>query len=246
MHLETHRTRVGYVAALRMQDGSEIGRGECSINEAAGYLEQLHGAEVGAFSFGGLARAVGRLASRIAKMKALRSALGAMAFLPPPVGTVAATANKAMRAIAAVKKGNPAAVAAWRAAAERARAAPHSPTAVAMRLAMQAAGRPAAPGEPDDDAAPSVEGRGRTRARRRARARAAAAVRPLEPLATEPELEPELESDDSVEGWRDGGTLRLQYAPRDGRWERGGQVTVNFDAAEEIPSSSSRSRSRSS
>lgn len=166
MRLETHRTRTGYVAALRLQDGTEIGRGYCSTEEVIGYVSEKHGAEVGAFSFGKLARGIGALASKIARIKALRSALKFASNFPPPIGTVASGANAALRAIAGVRRGNPAAILAWREAAERAREEPNSPTAVAMRLAMKAAGRPVAPpgavervsSKSSDEAAAAVAG----------------------------------------------------------------------------------------
>lgn len=173
LKLHTYRTATGYVAALRTQDGREVGRGACSIDEAKGYVMERHGAgphEVGAFSFGKLAKSIGRFASKVAKMKAIKSFLGAASMLPPPIGTVAGAVGTALKVIAAIKKGNPAAVLAWQTAAAKATAAPNSPTAVAMRLAMKAAGRPELPAgaavdvldmlkaqQPAQDAQPAAE-----------------------------------------------------------------------------------------
>ena len=145
--LDVQRTRNGYLAVLRTQRGREVGRGYCSDEEARGVLEErarIEGVEVG-FSFGNFAKMVGRVAGRIAKMKALKSILRVAAMLPPPISTVAAGANAAMRAIDGIRRGNPRALEAWRDAAERARDEPNSTTAVSMRLAMKAAGRPTAP-----------------------------------------------------------------------------------------------------
>jgi hypothetical protein len=149
MDLHVERTRNGYLAVLRTQRGQEVGRGYCSDDEARGVLEERIRvgelpAEIG-FSFGNFARMIGRVAGRIAKSKALKSIMSVAAMLPPPISTVAKSADAALRAIDGIRRGNPRALAAWRRAAELAREEPNSTAAVAMRLAMKAAGRPVAP-----------------------------------------------------------------------------------------------------
>lgn len=145
--LDVQRTRNGYLAVLRTQRGREVGRGYCSNEEARGVLEErarVAGVQVG-FSFKNFAKMIGRVAGRIAKSKALKSLLSVASMLPPPISTVASGANAAMRAIEGIRRGDPRAIAAWRDAADRAREDPQSPTAVAMRLAMKASGKPTAP-----------------------------------------------------------------------------------------------------
>lgn len=149
--LHTHRTRDGYCAILRTHKGQEIGRGHCSLRDAQAHYEEVNGPTVG-LSFRDLARKVGKLASKLAKSKALRMALMGASLLPPPVGSVAMGATAALTVISAVNKGSKKAAAVWRANAEKARENPHGPTAVAMRLAMVAVGRPVAPADESDAA----------------------------------------------------------------------------------------------
>jgi len=150
IRLETHRTRDGYLAILRTRAGHEVGRAHCSMVDAAAHYAESNGPNVG-LSFRDLARKVGKLASKLARSKALRTMLQGAAFLPPPIGTVALGANKALEVIAAVNRGSAKATAVWQANAEKARQNPHGPTAVAMRLAIVAIGKPRAPEMPDED-----------------------------------------------------------------------------------------------
>jgi len=141
--LETHRTRDGYCAVLRTAKDQEIGRGDCSILDAHAHYHEAGGPTVG-FSFAAIAREVGRVASRVAKIRALQSALRLAGHLPPPIGTVAWGAQKALEVINAVNRGSAKAAAVWKANAALARAKPNSAAAVSMRLAVQAIGRPVA------------------------------------------------------------------------------------------------------
>ena len=114
--------------------------------DAAAHYAESNGAQVG-LSFRDLARKVSKLASKLAKSKALRMALMGASLLPPPIGSVAMGATAALTVIAAVNKGSKKAAAVWQENAEKARENPNGPTAVAMRLAMVAIGRPTAPDE---------------------------------------------------------------------------------------------------
>lgn len=152
LRLETHRTADGYLAILRTARGAEVGRGHCSLREAAAQYHEERGPQVG-LSFAKLARGIGRLASKLAKSKALRMALAGASLLPPPIGSVAMGATAALTVISAVNNGSAKAAAVWRANAAKARANPHGPTAVAMRLAMVAVGRPCAPELDEQEAA---------------------------------------------------------------------------------------------
>ena len=149
IRLETHRTRDGYLAILRTSRGHEVGRSHCTFADAAAHYAESNGPNIG-LSFRDLARKVGKLASTLARSKALRTMLQGAAFLPPPIGTVALGAGKALEVIAAVNRGSAKAAAIWQANAEKARKNPHGPTAVAMRLAIVAVGKPSAPEMPDE------------------------------------------------------------------------------------------------
>jgi hypothetical protein len=146
IYLDAHRTRDGYLAILRTSRGQEVGRAYCSMRDAAAHYAESNGAQVG-LSFRDLARKVSRLASKLAKSKALRLALMGASLLPPPIGSVAMGATAALTVIAAVNKGSKKAAKVWQENAEKARENPNGPAAVAMRLAMVAIGRPKAPDE---------------------------------------------------------------------------------------------------
>jgi hypothetical protein len=142
--LKVHRTQQGYTAVLRVQgaDGNEVGLvARCSWEEARSALGVDRAAGVG-FSFKKLARSIKKAASGIAKSKVFKTFMSAAAFLPPPVSSVASVANGAVKTLAGMKKGDPAALRVWKDAAERARANPASPTAAGMRLAIDAMGPP--------------------------------------------------------------------------------------------------------
>ena len=143
-NLEVTRTRLGYQAVLRVQaaDGSSIGYvGYCSDAEARAMV--LEGLPDGVgFSFGKLARKIGKVASKVAKSRVFKTVIAAAKFLPPPISTVATVAGQAAKVIRGMSRGSKSARAAWETAAVRARRRPTSPTAVGMRLAMDAYGRP--------------------------------------------------------------------------------------------------------
>lgn len=146
--LEVKRTEHGVLAVLRIQ-GVELTAG-CGYDEAAEmgaaiglWPEQEPG--VG-FSFAGIARAIRSAASSVAKLRVVQQ-LGKLATsLPGPVGDVARLAAKGVKAIQAMAHAAPpvaqAARRLWEQSAQVARRDPSSPVAVAMRLAMDAAGRP--------------------------------------------------------------------------------------------------------
>lgn len=139
-HLEVTRTASGYLAVLRVQgeDGSSVGFvSRCSDTEAGEAL-----ASVGAFSFAQLARSIGKAAKGIARSKVFKTFLSAAKFLPPPISSVAHAADGAVKTLAGMRRGDPAARKVWEAAAAKARAQPTSPIAAGMRLAMDAAGPP--------------------------------------------------------------------------------------------------------
>lgn len=143
--LRVMRTRTGYVAVLRVQgpDGSAVGfESYVSENEVRQAMNAAGVDGVG-FSFAKLARSIGRAASSIAKSKVFKTFISAAKFLPPPISSVATAADGAAKVLLAMrKKGDPAALAEWKRAAAVARANPTSPTAAAMRLAMDAVGPP--------------------------------------------------------------------------------------------------------
>lgn len=150
--LRVRRTSQGYIAVLRVAgaDG-QVGATfteACSFEEAGALLDRMAtegdelAMEIGGFSFAGIARAIGKAASSVAKSKVFKSLVGAAGMLPPPVGTVAKAAANAAKALQGMRQGAPAARAAWEAGRRIARAAPHSPAAVGMRLAMAAVGPP--------------------------------------------------------------------------------------------------------
>ena len=149
IRLETHRTRDGYLAILRTSRGHEVGRAHCSTADAAAHYAESNGPNIG-LSFRDLARKVNKLAGKLARSKALRMMLQGAAFLPAPIGTVALGAGKALEVIAAVNRGSAKAAAVWQLNAEKARQNPHGPTAVAMRLAIVAVGKPFVREMPDD------------------------------------------------------------------------------------------------
>lgn len=142
--LEVKRTSQGVVAVLRIQ-GLELTAG-CGYEEA-----HVMGVELGlwpeeslgvGFSFAGIARAIKSAASSVAKLRVVQQ-LGKLATsLPGPVGDVARLAAKGVRAIQAMSRGSVVARQLWEQSAAVARRDPSSPVAVAMRLAMDAAGRP--------------------------------------------------------------------------------------------------------
>ena len=140
------RTATGYLAVLRVQ-GHEVS-GHCTLSEAEHMLRhQAHVAgydhdDIAGFSFKKLARGIGRIASKVAKIKALNTLIKAAKFLPPPVGTVAHVAGQALHVMQGMARGAPEARRAWEQTARVARRNPRDPRAVGMRLAMQAAGKP--------------------------------------------------------------------------------------------------------
>lgn len=138
--LRVHRTGRGYVAVLRVQgsDGSSIGM----VSRVSDTSLQRGAAEVG-ISLAGIARGIGRAASKIAKSKVFRQFVNTAKLLPPPISAVASAAASARTVLLAMRaKGDPAARREWERAAAIARAQPTSPIAAGMRLAMDAAGPP--------------------------------------------------------------------------------------------------------
>ena len=158
--LQVRRTADGVTAVLRIQ-GRQIGAASCGYDEALGALSELgYTPEVAGFSFARFARGVARAATKIAKSEAFNKAMMAASMLPGPYGMVGKIGTKAAEVIRAISGGDPAAVQAWAESAATARAEPNGPTAVAMKLAMQAVGRPrfnAPPGPPPPLDAPTAD-----------------------------------------------------------------------------------------
>lgn len=149
--LKVKRTSQGYLAVLRVQGPDGVGyewTSHCGFDDAehllaeAGYLDALEGEDGVGFSFAGIARGIASAASSVAKSGVFRQFVSAAKVLPPPVGTVASVASQAANVLQGMRRGDPAALAAWQRAVPQASAAPNSATAVGMRLAMQALGRP--------------------------------------------------------------------------------------------------------
>ena len=145
--LRVLRTRTGYVAVLRVQgpDGSAVGFESYVSDDEVRRAMRAAGVDENAvgFSFAKLARSIGRAASKIAKSKVFKTFISAAKWLPAPISTVAKAADGAAKVLLAMrKKGSPAALAEWKRAAAVASANPTSPTAAAMRLAMDAVGPP--------------------------------------------------------------------------------------------------------
>lgn len=136
--LRVRRTRNGVLAVLRIQ-GVEV-TGGCGYEEIADAVG-VHDMEIG-FSFRGIARGIARAATSVAKLRALQSIVRLAPSLPGPIGDVARMAGQAAKAIRGIRAGSRAALGAWNASRRIALANPQSPHAVAMRLAMDAAGRP--------------------------------------------------------------------------------------------------------
>jgi len=142
--LDVTRTKLGYKAVLRIQgtDGSVIGLvGRCSDQEARTILYRAGGAGVG-FSFRHMAKKIKHTASRVARSRVFKGLMKVAKLMPPPVSTTAVAAEGAARVLHGMRGGSHAARRAWDEAAGRARLQPHGSTAVGMRLAMQAVGRP--------------------------------------------------------------------------------------------------------
>lgn len=146
--IRVRKTAQGYLAVLRVSGPDGVGytfTSGCGYDEAAALSLVASGDEAleTGFSFAGIARSIGKAASAVARSRVFRTMTDAAAAIPGPVGDVGRMAKQAARAIQGMRNGDAAAAAAWRASAAVAREAPNSARAVAMRLAMQAEGRPA-------------------------------------------------------------------------------------------------------